>query len=74
MKSFPAENPIKTDLAFTDVKEQGWIEVPDIISVPPPENVQQFDDTDFSPEAVQAREDEGYAATKKVLADAAGRG
>jgi hypothetical protein len=56
------------------VKEQGWIEVPEIISVPPPENAQQFDDSDFSPEAIQAREDEGYAATKKALTEAAVRG
>jgi hypothetical protein len=74
LEKLPGGNPLAGDPAYTAVKEQGLIEVPDIISVPPPENVQQFDDTDFSPEAVQAREDEGYAATKKALADAAGRG
>jgi NTE family protein len=73
LEKLPGGNPLKTDPAFTDVKEQGWIQVPEIISVPPPENVQQFDDSDFSSEAIQAREDEGYEATKKALAEAAAR-
>jgi NTE family protein len=74
LEKLPGGNPLEGDPAFTAVKEEGWIAVPDIISVPPPENVQQFDDSDFSPEAIQARTDEGYAATKKALAEAAGRG
>jgi NTE family protein len=71
LEKLPGGNPLKSDPAYTDVKEQGWIQVPDIISVPPPENVQQFDDSDFSSEAILAREDEGYEATKKALAEAA---
>jgi NTE family protein len=73
LEKLPGGNPLKADPAFTDVEKEGWIQVPDIISVPPPEKVQQFDDSDFSPEAVQAREEEGYEATKKALAEAAAR-
>ena len=73
LEKLPGGNPLKADSAFTDVEKEGWIRVPDIISVPPPENVQQFDDSDFSPEAVQAREEEGYEATKKALAEVAAR-
>jgi hypothetical protein len=49
------------------VKERGYVDVPRIIPITPTETVHEFSDSDFSPEAIKKRADEGYAQTMKAL-------
>jgi NTE family protein len=66
-------NPLKDHPAYKALKAEGWVRVPRIVSIPPPEKVDEFDDSDFSPQAIKARTEEGYAITKKALASAKAR-
>jgi hypothetical protein len=63
----PEGNPLKDDPAYEAVKKRGYIHVPRIVSITPPEPVDEFGDSDFSPYAIQKRAEEGYAQTMKAL-------
>jgi hypothetical protein len=67
LEKLPGGNPLFGNPAYEAVKRRGYVDVPRIVSIPPPADVDQFDDSDFSPEAMRAREEKGYAETKKVL-------
>jgi hypothetical protein len=47
------------------------VTIPNIVSVTPHDLVEEFDDADFSPQTIMARERKGYEETKKVLANPA---
>jgi len=49
------------------VKKRGYVRVPRIISITRLEQVGGFDGSDFSPETIHRRADEGYAHTKHAL-------
>jgi predicted acylesterase/phospholipase RssA len=53
-------NPLATNDAYLKLKERGYVTVPRIVSVTPLELVEQFDDADFSQEAITPREQTGY--------------
>ena len=63
----PGGNPLKDDPAYEAVKKRGYIHVPRIVSITPPDPVDEFGDADFSPDAIRKRADEGYAQTMKAL-------
>jgi predicted acylesterase/phospholipase RssA len=65
-------NPLATNDAYLKLKERGYVTVPRIVSVTPLELVEQFDDADFSQEAIKTREQKGYDETQKVLAKTPG--
>ena len=66
------DHPVLKDPAYLKLKEQGYVTVPRIVSVTPHDLVEEFDDADFSPEAIKARMHKGYEETENVLAKPAG--
>jgi NTE family protein len=69
LEKLPGGNPLVGNPAYEAVKTRGYVHVPRIVSIPPPTEVDQFDDTDFSPEAMKSREEKGYTETKRVLVE-----
>jgi hypothetical protein len=67
LEKLPGGNPLKDDPAHEAVKERGYVDVPRIIPITPTETVHEFSDSDFSPEVIKKRADEGYARTMKAL-------
>jgi NTE family protein len=67
LEKLPGGNPLLGNPAYEAIKKRGYIRVPRIVSITPPTEVDQFDDSDFSLEAVKAREEKGYAETKELL-------
>ena len=69
LEKLPGGNPLARNPAYEAVKKRAYVHVPRIVSITPPAEVDQFDDSDFSPEAMKTREEKGYAETKKVLGE-----
>jgi NTE family protein len=67
LERLPGGNPLKDDPAYVAVRERGYVDVPRIVSITPPQPTDEFGDADFSPEAIKTRADEGYAQTMKAL-------
>jgi predicted acylesterase/phospholipase RssA len=70
IESLPGGNPLEDDPAYEAVKKRGYIQVPRIVSVTPPEpvdEIKEFGDSDFSPDAIKMRAKQGYAQTMKAL-------
>jgi NTE family protein len=67
LETLPQGNPLKDDPAYQEVKKEGYIYMPHIIPIGPPEAADEFGAGDFSPEAIQKRADAGYAQTMKAL-------
>ncbi len=67
LETLPEGNPLKDNEAYKAVKRQGYIHVPLIVPITPPEVPKEFDDADFSPEAIKTRADEGQAQTERAL-------
>jgi hypothetical protein len=65
LENLPEGNPLKDNPAYEAVEKRGY--VPRIISITRPEQVGGFDGSDFSPETIQERADEGYTQTKQAL-------
>ena len=68
IEKLPGDDPLKRNPAYKAVKAQNYIRVPRIVPITTTETVHQFDDADFSPEAIEKRAAEGYAQTVKALA------
>jgi len=70
IESLPEGNPLKDDPAYEAVRKRGYIHVPRIVSITPPEpssEISEFGDSDFSPDAIQKRAEQGLAQTMKAL-------
>jgi len=67
LERLPRGNPLKNNKAYRDLKKQGYVRVPHIVSIATTDEIHQFDDADFSPEAINRRAEEGYAQTIKAL-------
>lgn len=67
LQSLPGGNPLENDPAYQDVKNEGYIYLPHIVSIDAPATADEFGASDFSPEAIQQRADQGYASTMKAL-------
>ena len=49
LETLPGGNPLKDNDAYKAVKRQGYLHVPRIVPITPPEVPKEFDDADFSP-------------------------
>ncbi|HEY7301503.1 MAG TPA: patatin-like phospholipase family protein [Xanthobacteraceae bacterium] len=67
LEKVPGGNPLEKDPAYIAVKMRGYVEVPNVISITPPDPFDQFGDADFSPEAIKKRADQGETQTLKML-------
>jgi NTE family protein len=67
LENLPEGNPLKDNPAYQAVQKRGYVHIPRIISITRPEQAGGFDGSDFSPETIQKRADEGYAQTKQAL-------
>jgi NTE family protein len=65
--SLPEDHPIKQDGAYAAVKKRGYVRVPRIVFITPPEPSEEFGDADFSPKALRAREQQGHAQALNAL-------
>jgi NTE family protein len=68
LEDLPEDHLIKSLEAYKAVKEQGYVRVPRIFTLTPPTPAGEFDDADFSPDAIKRREELGYAQALKALA------
>jgi NTE family protein len=71
LEKLGSNNPVATNPAFLELQKGGYVTVPNIVSVTPHDLVEEFDDADFSPQTIMARERKGYEETKKALANPA---
>jgi hypothetical protein len=67
LESLPNGYPLQDHPAYRAVKNRGYLRVPRIVSIMPPEATTQFSDADFSPEAINERADRGEKQTLKAL-------
>jgi hypothetical protein len=67
LENLPEGNPLKDNSAYQAVKKRRYVRVPRIISITRPEQVGGFDGSDFSPETIEQRANEGYAQAKQAL-------
>jgi NTE family protein len=67
LESLPEGSPLKDNAAYEAVKKRGYVRVPRIVSITRAEQVGGFDGSDFSPETIQKRANEGYTQTKQAL-------
>ncbi|HTO84131.1 MAG TPA: patatin-like phospholipase family protein [Methylomirabilota bacterium] len=68
LESLPKNHALRNHPAFRAVKKRGYVRVPRIVPITRPEQAGGFDGSDFSPETIRKRADEGYAATDRALA------
>jgi hypothetical protein len=66
------KNPVAADPAYLELKKGGYVTIPNIVSVTPHDLVEEFDDADFSPQTIMARERKGYEETKKGAYESCG--
>jgi NTE family protein len=70
LESVPNGNPLEDHPAYQAIKDRGYLRVPRIVPITPPEATTQFGDADFSPEAIQERAKKGEEQTEKALKEA----
>ncbi|MGA7807844.1 patatin-like phospholipase family protein [Bradyrhizobium sp.] len=68
LDSLPDDHAIKQHAAYQAMKRRGYVRVPRIVAITPPEPSEEFADADFSPEALVRREKQGYDLAQKALA------
>lgn len=67
LEKLPRGNPLKDDPAYQATAKRHYIRVPRTISITRPEQVLGFGGSDFSPEAIEQRAEEGYKQTEAAL-------
>jgi NTE family protein len=67
IEALPGGNPLQDNDAYKAVEAQGYLRVPTIFQIGPPEVPDEFDDADFSREAINARARAGENQTLKAL-------
>jgi NTE family protein len=68
LERLPEDHPLKQEGAYKAVKRRNYVRVPHIVSISPPDPSPEFGDADFSPEAMEIRENQGHAQALKALA------
>jgi len=67
LEAIPTGNPLQNDDAYKTIKARGYLRVPRIVPVTPPETPEEYADADFSPEAIQQRASAGERQTLEAL-------
>ena len=67
LEALPDGNPLKDHEAYKAIKARGYLRVPRIVSITPPEVPEEYGDADFSPEAIAKRAKAGKTQTLKAL-------
>jgi len=67
LQTLPAAHPLRQHQAYKAVKTRGYVRVPRIVSITPPEPAPEFGDADFTPETMKTRESQGHAEALKAL-------
>jgi hypothetical protein len=67
LETLPEGNPLNDHEAYKAVKARGYLRVPRIVSITPPEVPEEYDDADFSPETIERRAKAGENQTLKAL-------
>jgi NTE family protein len=67
LENLPEGNPLKDNLAYQAVAKRRYVRVPRIVAITRPDQVLGFGGSDFSPEAIEQRANEGYKQTDKAL-------
>jgi NTE family protein len=67
LEALPQGNPLEDNEAYKAVKAQGYLGVPRIVSIGPPEVPMEYDDADFSREAIESRARAGESQTLKAM-------
>ena len=67
LESLPEGNPLKDNPAYQAVAKRHYVRVPKIVSITRPEEVLGFGGSDFSPETIEQRANEGYKQTELAL-------
>jgi NTE family protein len=67
LENLPEGNPLKDNPAYQAVANRRYVRVPRIISITRPEEVSGFGASDFSPETIEQRANEGYKQTELAL-------
>jgi len=67
LENLPGGNPLKDNPAYQAVANRHYVRVPKIISITRPEEVLGFGGSDFSPETIEQRANEGYKQTELAL-------
>ncbi len=67
LENLPGGNPLKDHPAYEAVAKRNYVRVPKIVSITRPEQVRGFGGSDFSPETIEKRAEEGYKQTELAL-------
>ena len=67
LENLPEGNPLKDNPAYQAVAKRRYVRVPRIVSITRPEEVSGFGASDFSPETIEQRANEGYKQTELAL-------
>lgn len=67
LQSLPEDHPAKQHEAYQAVKKRGYIRIPRIVTITPPEPSPEFGDADFTPEAIRKRKQQGRALALQAL-------
>lgn len=67
LERLPDGNPLQGHAAYQAIKARGYLHVPRIIAIMPPDETTQFGDADFSPEAIKERAEKGERQTLEAL-------
>ncbi|MGH6851501.1 MAG: patatin-like phospholipase family protein [Methylocella sp.] len=67
LENLPEGNPLKDNPAYRAVAKRQYVRVPRIISITRPEEVLGLGASDFLPETIEQRANEGYKQTERAL-------
>ena len=67
LENLPEGNPLKDNPAYQAVAKRHYVRVPRIVSITRPDQVLGFGGSDFSPETIEQRANEGYKQTERAL-------
>lgn len=67
LETLAEDHPVKRHDAYQAVKNRGYIRIPRIVTITPPEPSPEFGDADFTPEAIDKRKQQGHALALQAL-------
>jgi predicted acylesterase/phospholipase RssA len=67
LENLPEGNPLKDNPAYQAVAKRRYLRVPRIVAITRPDQVSGFGASDFSPETIEQRANEGYKQTEQAL-------